>query len=83
MDVQRRDVQIEPTSRNSVPIRDVVLTTCRKQWTIGRCGERWSEISELIARHDDNDNDMDGPGIETPISRAIGTKTKEYKVFRA
>ena len=26
-----------------------------KQWTIGRVGERGSEISVLIARHDDND----------------------------
>ena len=37
------------------PIRDVALRTCRKQWTIRRCGERGSEISVLIAWHDDDD----------------------------
>ena len=55
MDEQRQDVQLEPTYSSSVPIRDVALCTCWKQWTIGRCGERGSEISTLIARHDDND----------------------------
>ena len=49
MDEQR----LEPTYSCSVPIRDVALRTCRKQWTIGWCGERGSEISVLIARYDD------------------------------
>ena len=40
------------------PIRNVALRICRKQWSIGRCGERGSEISVLIARHDDDDDDM-------------------------
>ena len=39
------------TYSSSVLIWDVALRTCRKQWTIGRCGERGSEISMLIA-HD-------------------------------
>ena len=34
---------------------DVALRICRKQWKIGRCGERGSWISTLIARHDDDD----------------------------
>ena len=35
-----------------MPIRDVALKICRKQWTIRRCGERGSGIFVLIARHD-------------------------------
>ncbi len=42
-----------------MPIRDVALRTCRKQWTIGWDGERGSGISELIARRDDDDDDDD------------------------
>ena len=49
MDEQRQDVHLEPTCSSSVPIQDVSLSFCRKQWTIGRCGERGSGI----ARHDD------------------------------
>ncbi len=55
MDEQRQDDKLELTYSNFVPIRDVTLKTCRKQWTMGRCGERRSEISVLIARHDDVD----------------------------
>ena len=53
MDEQRQDVQLEPTYSSTVPILDVTLRTCQKQWTIGRGGKRGSEISLLIARHDD------------------------------
>ena len=58
MDEQRLDVQLEPTYNSSVPIRDVDRRICRKQWTIGRSGERASGISVLIARHDDDDGDI-------------------------
>ena len=54
-DEQRQDDLLEPTYINSVPIRNVVLKTCRKQWTIGRVGERGPGISVLMARHDDDD----------------------------
>ena len=54
MDEEWQDVQLEPTCSSSVPIRDVALRTCWKQWTIGRGGKRGSEISMLIARHDDD-----------------------------
>ena len=37
-----------------MPIRGVALRTCRKQWTIGRGGERRSGISVLMVRHDDH-----------------------------
>ena len=33
---------------------DIALMTCRKQWTIGRGGERRSGISVLIAWYDDD-----------------------------
>ena len=33
------------------------LKTCQRWWTIGRSGERGSEISVLAARHDDDDDD--------------------------
>ncbi len=56
MDVQRQDNQLEHTYSSSVPIRDVDLKTYRKQWTIGRGGERGSGISMLIARHDDDED---------------------------
>ena len=52
MDEQKQDDQQEPTYSSSVPIRDVVLNTCRKQWTIEKCGEKGSGISVLMAPHD-------------------------------
>ena len=36
MDKQRQDVQLEPTYSSSVPIPNVALRTCQKQWTIRR-----------------------------------------------
>ena len=56
MDEQRQDDQLESTYCSSVAIRDITLKTCRKQWTIGRGGERGSGISVLMARHDDVDD---------------------------
>ena len=56
MDKQSQDVQLEPTYSSSVPTRDVALRICREQWTIGRCGERGSRISVMIAWHDDDDD---------------------------
>ena len=54
MDEQRQDDQLERTYRSSVPIRHVALRTCRKQWKIGRGGDRGLGISMLIVRHDDD-----------------------------
>ena len=59
MDEQREDVQLEPTYSSSVPILDVALRTCQRQWTIGKGGERGSEIFVLIARPDDDDDDIE------------------------
>ena len=56
MTEQRQDDQLEPTHTRSVPIRDVALKTCRKQWAIGG-GERGSGISVLMVQHDDDDDD--------------------------
>ena len=53
MDEQRQDIQFKPTYSSSEPIQDVALRICWKQWTIGRCGERRSGISVLIAWHND------------------------------
>ena len=55
LDKQRQDDQLEPTYYSSSPIRDVALKTCRKQWTIGRLGERGSGIPSLMVWHDDDD----------------------------
>ena len=52
---QKQDVQLEPTCSSSVPIRDVAMRCHRKQWTIGKCGERGSGISVLIAWYDDDE----------------------------
>ena len=57
MDERMQDYQLEPIYCSSVPIRDVALKTSQKQWTIGRDGERGSEISVLMERHDDDDDD--------------------------
>ena len=54
---QRQGDQLELTYSCSVRIRDVVLRTCQKRWTIGRNSERRSGISVLAARHDDDDDD--------------------------
>ncbi len=56
---QKQDDLHAPTYSSSVPIRDVALKTFRKQWTIGRDGERGSGISVLMARHDDDDDEED------------------------
>ena len=54
MDEQRQDNQLEPIYNSSVPIRDVAMKTYRKQWTIGRGGERWSGIAVLVSWDDDD-----------------------------
>ena len=58
MDEQRQDIQLEPTYSNSVPIQDVALRTCRKQWTIEKGGERGSGISVQMTWHDNDDDDL-------------------------
>ena len=58
MDEQRQDDQQEPTYSSSVPMQDVALKICRKQWTIEKSGEKGSGISVLIAQHDDDDDDL-------------------------
>ena len=56
---KRQDDQFESTNSNSVPIRDLALKTCQKQWAIGRVGARGPGISALIAQHNDDDDDDD------------------------
>ena len=56
MDEQRQDDQLEPTYNSSVPIQDVFLKTCRKQWTIEKGAEKEPEISVSMARQDDDDS---------------------------
>ena len=58
MDKQRQDDQLEPTYNSSVPIQDVALKTCQKQWTIEKGGEKGSVISMLMVRRDDDDDDI-------------------------
>ena len=48
MDEQRQEDQLEPTYSISVPIRDVDLRTCRKQFRIEKAGGRGSENSVLM-----------------------------------
>ena len=43
-------------SSSYVRIRDVALKTCQRRWTIGRSGERGSEISVLTVWHHDDDD---------------------------
>ena len=56
MAVQKQGEQLEPTYSSYVRIRDVVLKTCQRRWTIGKNGERGSGISVLVARQDDDDD---------------------------
>ena len=56
MAVQKQDDQHEHTFSSYVRIRDVVLKTYLRRWTIGRSGERGSGISVLPARYDDDDD---------------------------
>ena len=44
---QKQDDQQEHTYSSYVKIRDVAQNTCRRRWTIGRSGERGSDISVL------------------------------------
>ena len=39
----------------SAAMWDVTQKTCRRRWTIGKSGERWSRISVQAARHDDDE----------------------------
>ncbi len=42
-----------------MPIQDVALKICQKQWTIEKGGEKGSGISVLMVRHDDDNDDDD------------------------
>ena len=55
---QKQGDQIEPTYSSSMRIRDAVLKTYQKRWTIGRSGERGS-----AARQDDDDDDDDDDDV--------------------
>ena len=79
MDEKRQDVQLEPTYSGSVPILDVALRTCQKQWMIGRGGERGSEISMLIVWHDDVESrqaDRQSSDIYVKLIHIIPNKSK-------
>ena len=54
---QKQDDQLEHTYSSYVRRQDVALMTCQRRWTIGRSGERGSEISVLAARHDDEEEE--------------------------
>ena len=53
---QKQDDQPELTYSSYVRTQDVTQKTYRRRWMIGRSGERWSRISVLAERHDDDDN---------------------------
>ena len=57
IDEQMQDDQLEPTYSSPVPIRDITLKTCRKQWTISRGGGKVFGISVLMERRNDGDDD--------------------------
>ena len=53
---QKQDDQLEHTYSSYVRIWDVAPKTCQRRWTIGKCGERGSGISVLVAQNDDEDD---------------------------
>ena len=57
-----QDDQLENIYSSYVRIRDIVLKTCQRLWTIRRSGDRGSGICMLAARHDDDD-DHDDEGL--------------------
>ncbi len=63
MDEQRQDVQLEPIYSSSVPLQDVALRICRKQWTIERCRQIESGMSVLMAQHEDDDDCCVNPWV--------------------
>ena len=64
---QKQNDQREHTYSRYVRIRDVVLKTCRRRWTIGRNVERGSGISMLVARHDDDDDSVNSVKTGTDV----------------
>ena len=52
------DNQLEHIYNSSVRIQDVAWKTCREQLTKGTGGERGPGKSVLVARHDDDDDDI-------------------------
>ena len=55
---QKQDDQLEHTYSSYVRIRDVDLKTCQRRWTRGKSGERGLGISVLVARYDDDNDDI-------------------------
>ena len=55
---QKQGDQLEPTHSSYMRIRHVALRSCQKRWTIGRRGERGLGISVLVARQDDDDDEI-------------------------
>ena len=53
---QKQDDQPELTYSSYVRTQDVTQKTYRRWWTIGKSGKRWSRISVLAARLDDDDD---------------------------
>ena len=70
MNEQRQDDQLEPTYSSSVPIWDVSLKTCRKQWTIEKGGAKESGIAVLMAQHDDDDDDFNSTSTRLELFSA-------------
>ena len=55
---QKQDDQHEHTFNSYVRIRDIALKTCQRRGTIGKSGKRGSGIFVLVARHDDDDDEL-------------------------
>ena len=76
-DKQKQGDQLEPTYSSSVGIRDVVLRTCQKRWTIGRSGKRRSGISMLVVWQDDGDDDK---GVLKALSLSLYGKYLSFAI---
>ena len=61
---QKQGDQLKSTYSSSVWIRCVALRSCRRWWTIGRGGERGSDISLLRTWQDDDDDDKNWHAIK-------------------
>ena len=74
---QRQIDQLEPTYSNSVPIRYVALKTHRKKCTIEKSGKKGSDISVLMAQHDDENDDEANLTLSLSHYCTAGQTTKD------
>ena len=73
---QKQVDQPELTYSSYVRTQDVTQKTCRRWWTIGKSGERWSRISVLAARLDDDEAKFSVLGMTLNCMQRWGSNSR-------